>query len=209
MALTLFDDDDREVPNGEVGEFCVRPTEPYTIFSGYFRAPEATLATFRNLWYHTGDLGRRDADGDYYFVDRKADFIRHKAPQHLLVRSRGGGERTSGSGRLRRLWRRHRGAGNRGGAGDCSRVAVRASVLAPEELARFINENAPYFFVPRYIEFVSDLPRTPTGRIQKFKLRERGSHAGHLGRAAIGFRGTPLSGCVCASERNRCRHATG
>ena len=43
-----------------------------------------------------------------------------------------------------------------------------------EEIARFVNENAPYFFVPRYVEFVPDLPRTPTGRVQKFKLRERG-----------------------------------
>ena len=46
--------------------------------------------------------------------------------------------------------------------------------LTPEELARFVNDNAPYFFVPRYIEFVDELPHTPTGRVQKYKLRERG-----------------------------------
>ncbi len=46
--------------------------------------------------------------------------------------------------------------------------------LGPEELARFVNENAPYFFVPRYVEFVAELPHTPTGRVQKFVLRERG-----------------------------------
>ena len=46
--------------------------------------------------------------------------------------------------------------------------------LDAETLARFVNDTAPYFFVPRYIEFLGELPATPTGRVQKFKLRERG-----------------------------------
>ena len=74
IEVKLLDDDDREVAPGEVGEFCVRPSEPYTIFHGYFHRPEATLEAFRTLWYHTGDLGRRDEDGDWFFVDRKAPF---------------------------------------------------------------------------------------------------------------------------------------
>ncbi|MCP4577098.1 MAG: ATP-dependent acyl-CoA ligase [Deltaproteobacteria bacterium] len=60
----------------DVGEFCIRPTEPHVIFNGYFQNPEATLGAFRNLWYHTGDLGRCDGEGNYFFADRKADFIR-------------------------------------------------------------------------------------------------------------------------------------
>ena len=63
VYATKIDDDDVEVPTGEVGEFCLRPERPYTIFNGYFRNPEATLASFRNLWYHTGDLGRRSDKG--------------------------------------------------------------------------------------------------------------------------------------------------
>jgi crotonobetaine/carnitine-CoA ligase len=78
VEVCLLDDDDCEVAAGEVGEFCVRPTEPHALFNGYFDNPEATLRAFRNLWYHTGDLGRRDEDGDYFFVDRKADYIRYK-----------------------------------------------------------------------------------------------------------------------------------
>ncbi len=62
VEFRLLDDDDREVSPGEVGEFCVRPTEPYTIFSGYFNDPTATLAAFRNLWYHTGGVRSRDQD---------------------------------------------------------------------------------------------------------------------------------------------------
>ena len=46
--------------------------------------------------------------------------------------------------------------------------------VSAEELARFVNDNAPYFFVPRYVEFVDELPHTPTGRVQKYRLRARG-----------------------------------
>jgi crotonobetaine/carnitine-CoA ligase len=53
-------------------------------------------------------------------------------------------------------------------------VLQQGKQVSPEELARFVNDNAPYFFVPRYIEFIDELPQTPTGRVQKYKLRERG-----------------------------------
>ena len=77
IEIKLLDDEDIEVPVGEVGEFCIRPLEPHVIMNGYFKNPEATLEAFRNLWYHTGDLGRCDEEGNYFFVDRKADFIRY------------------------------------------------------------------------------------------------------------------------------------
>ena len=78
LEIALLDDDDRPVPTGEPGELSVRPTEPHVIFNGYFNDPDATVRAYRNLWYHTGDLARRDEDGEYFFVDRKADFIRFK-----------------------------------------------------------------------------------------------------------------------------------
>jgi crotonobetaine/carnitine-CoA ligase len=59
--------------------------------------------------------------------------------------------------------------------------------LAPAELARFVNDNAPYFFVPRYIEVVDQLPQTPTGRVQKFVLRKRGVTPQTWDREAAGF----------------------
>jgi crotonobetaine/carnitine-CoA ligase len=57
----------------------------------------------------------------------------------------------------------------------------------PAELARFVNDNAPYFFVPRYLEIVAELPHTPTGRVQKFALRERGVGPNTWDRIAAGF----------------------
>jgi crotonobetaine/carnitine-CoA ligase len=69
----------------------------------------------------------------------------------------------------------------------CDVVLKVGSELTEAELARFINENAPHFFVPRYIEFVSELPLTPTNKVQKFVLREKGVTSGTWDRAATGF----------------------
>ena len=76
--LRLVDDDDREVPVGDVGEIVVRPREADVMFLGYWNQPEATLAAFRNLWHHTGDSGRADEDGFITFVDRKKDALRRR-----------------------------------------------------------------------------------------------------------------------------------
>ena len=173
IEIKLLDDRDQEVGVGEVGEFCVRSNEPYTIFNGYFHAPDLTVNAWRNLWYHTGDLGRRDADGEHFFVDRKADFIRYKG-------------RNIASVEVEAAVAAHPGVAQAAAHGVTSaeleaeaelKVCVvrkpGASVTA-EELARFVNDTAPYFFVPRYVEFLAELPATPTGRVQKFKLRERG-----------------------------------
>jgi crotonobetaine/carnitine-CoA ligase len=186
IELALLDDEDRPVPPGEVGEFCVRPTQPHVIFNGYFHDPEATLRSCRNLWYHTGDLGRRDADGDWFFVDRKADFMRYKG-------------RNVSSFAVEAAVNAHPAVRESAAHGVVSdeleseseiKVCVvlePGACLAPEELARFVNDTAPYFFVPRYVEFLEELPHTPTGRVQKFKLRERGVTPATWDRVRAGF----------------------
>jgi crotonobetaine/carnitine-CoA ligase len=173
IEVRLLDDDDQEVGAGQVGQFCVRPREPFAIFNGYWRNPEATVEAWRNLWYHTGDLGRSDEEGHFFFVDRKADFIRYK-------------------GRNLSSFAVEAAVGAHPAVAQCAAHGVAAPELASEaelkvcivrrpghevsaeEIARFVNENAPYFFVPRYVEFLDALPQTPTGRVQKYKLRERG-----------------------------------
>lgn len=186
LEVRALDNDDYEVPVGEVGEICVRPRRPDVMFSGYYRQPEATLRAFRNLWYHSGDLGRFDDDGELYFVDRKADFMRYKG-------------RNISSFDLENVAGRHPAvsevAAHGVPAGEldvedevklCVVIREDHSVTA-EELARFINDNAPYFFVPRYIEFLEDLPHTPTGKVQKYLLRKRGVTDGTWDRVAAGF----------------------
>ena len=186
FELRILDDADQEAPPGEVGEICVRPREPDDLFSGYFRNPEATLAAFRNLWYHTGDLGRVDEDGELFFVDRKADYMRYK-------------------GRNISSFEAERAAVAHPAVKEVAAHGVRAEELAvedevklcvvlepgatvtAEELARFINDHSPYYLVPRYIEFVEALPQTPTGRVQKFQLRSRGVTAATWDRVQAGF----------------------
>jgi crotonobetaine/carnitine-CoA ligase len=189
VLVTLLDDEDREVPAGETGELCVRPTEPYAIMNGYFGDPEATLRAFRNLWYHTGDLARRDADGDWFFVDRKADYIRYKGRNlssfavEAAVAAHPAVAQVAAHGIP---------SAELASEAELKVVVVRkpGARLEAEELARFVNETAPYFFVPRYVEFVDALPHTPTGRVQKYKLRERGVTPETWDAAAAGFRVT-------------------
>ncbi|MCC7078578.1 MAG: AMP-binding protein [Acidimicrobiia bacterium] len=185
IELALLDDDDNPVQTGEVGEMCVRTKEPFGIFNGYFHNPEATLAAFRNLWYHTGDLARCDENGHYYFVDRKADYIRHKG-------------RSVSSFAVEATVNSHPAVLQSAAFGVTAELDSEAEIkldvvlqpdaeLTAEDLCRWVNDNAPYFAVPRYVEFVSELPTTPNGRVRKFELRERGVTGATWDRVASGF----------------------
>ncbi len=71
--INLVDDEDNEVPPGVPGEIIFRPKEPFTMMLGYYNMPDKTLETYQNLWFHTGDLAKKDEDGYFYFEDRKKD----------------------------------------------------------------------------------------------------------------------------------------
>lgn len=186
IEVRLLNDEDREVPQGEVGEFCVRPTEPNVLFNGYFGDPAATVAATRNLWYHTGDLGLVDADAQFHFVDRKRDLIRHKG-------------RSVSSMAIEQAVRAHPhvrevAAYGIAAAAMTSEAEIMVAVVLdpdgevdPAELARFVNDHAPHYLVPRYIDIVSELPHTPTGKIQKFDVRARGVTASTWDREASDF----------------------
>lgn len=186
VEVALLNDDDRPVPVGEAGQFCVRPTEPHVLFNGYFNDPAATVEAWRNLWYHTGDLGRQDGDGDYFFVDRRRDLIRFMG-------------RSIPSVAVEAMLTAHPAVAEAAAFGVATdgleaEAEIMATVaLAPgasvteEELARFVNERAPHFYVPRYIDLVPSLPRTPTGKVQKFVLRQRGPTPTTWDRREAGF----------------------
>lgn len=178
VDVTIRDDEGNECLPGVAGEFCLKPSKPYVIFNGYFENPEATTKSYHGKgeqgdWYRTGDLGIRDADGDFFFVDRKSDFIRDKG-------------RNISSLQVEAQVMQHPAVAAVACFGIPSEhiqneAEVKIDVilkpgekLGAEELARFVNDHAPYFFVPRYIEFVDSLPYTPTNKVQKFKLREKG-----------------------------------
>jgi crotonobetaine/carnitine-CoA ligase len=173
VETKLLDDNDEEVGVDVVGEICVRPRIPYSLFTGYLGQPEATLDTFRNMWHHSGDLGRRDADGEIFFVDRKKDSLRHKG-------------RNTSTFEVEHIARQFSGVANAAAVGvtvpeleyeeELMVVLLRQSgaEIDPLEFCKFMDAHAPYFFVPRYVEVVDVLPMTPTNKIQKFVLRDKG-----------------------------------
>jgi crotonobetaine/carnitine-CoA ligase len=171
--VRLMDENDMPVPVGEVGEICVRPREPGILFLGYFNAPERTLEAWRECWHHTGDLAYCDEDGVYYFADRKKDYIRFKGRNISMFE-------------VENVADTHDAVAEAAAFGIPSKeleseselmlslVLKPGATLTAEEIARYINDKAPYYFVPRYIEFVDELPRNAHKRVLKDKLRERG-----------------------------------
>jgi len=170
LDVRLVDENDEDVPVGEVGEIVVRPKEPFMLYAGYFNMPDVTAQTWRNLWHHTGDLARAEADGQYFFADRKKDYIRYKGRNISMVE-------------VEAVVGKHPDVADVAAFGrqsaeleSESEVAIAViprpgSVLEPSDLARFVNDNAPYYFVPRYIEIVSELPRNAQFKTDKVALR--------------------------------------
>jgi len=187
LDARLVNDQGDDVADSEPGELWVRPKQPFVIFNGYFDDPAATAAAYEGAWYKTGDMVKRNADGYYFFSDRKKDAVRLKG-------------RNISTFEVEMVARRHP------SVADCAAFGVPSDVLdsetelklnvilkpgahlEAEELARYINDNAPYFFVPRYIELVDSLPYTPTNKVQKFKLREAGIGPNTWDANTVGFK---------------------
>ncbi|WP_412517273.1 AMP-binding protein [Actinomadura madurae] len=171
FEVRVVDENDNELPAGQVGEVVCRPRRPNVMFKGYWRRPGATLDATRNLWFHSGDLGRFDEEGHFYFVDRKHDYLRRR------------GENIS-SKEVEAAYAAHpeiRQVAVHAVRSDLSEddlkvTAVRAagSDLSAEELFEWSKERVPYFALPRYIEFRDELPLSPTGHVQKHLLRDQG-----------------------------------
>jgi crotonobetaine/carnitine-CoA ligase len=172
LEVRLVDENDEDVPAGEVGEIVVRPKEPFVMFAGYFNAPDVTARTWRNLWHHTGDLARAEPDGQYFFADRKKDYIRYKGRNISMVEVEAVVAKHQDVADVAAFGRQS--AELESEAELALAVVPRAGcALTPEDLARFINDNAPYYFVPRYIEIVDELPRNAQYKTDKVALRAR------------------------------------
>lgn len=183
FELRILDPDtDAEMPTGQTGELALRPRYPFTIMQGYLRMPEATISTWRNLWFHTGDLGYIDETGYVYFVDRAKERIRRRA------------ENIS-SYEIEACALEHDEVAECAAVGvpsefdgddDVKLYVIRrdASILSPEDLIRSLAAKLPHFMVPRYIEFTGALPRTPTGKLQKSILKAQGATAATWDRKA-------------------------
>lgn len=167
----IVDDEGREVPDGQAGELLIRPRHPNGMMTEYYRMPEATVAAWRDLWFHTGDALRRERDGRYYFVDRKKDALRRR------------GENISSH-------EVERGVAQHPVVLEAAAVAVASELgedevmicltlrqgqdLTPIDLLAHCVRAMALFMVPRYVRILDALPKTPTDRVQKFALRAAG-----------------------------------
>ena len=141
------------------------------MFQGYWRRPEATLKAMNNMWFHTGDIGKFDDDGFFYFVDRKKDYLRRR------------GENIS-SFEVESAFSNHPAIAEVAvhavlsdkGEDDVKITAIlhEGADLTEESLFHWATDTVPYYALPRYIEFRTDLPKNPQGRILKYQLRDEG-----------------------------------
>ncbi|MGE0095193.1 MAG: AMP-binding protein [Alphaproteobacteria bacterium] len=169
--VRIVDENDEEVPPNVPGEMCVRTKNPWDMTLGYWNHPDWTVKAWRNLWYHTGDMLMRDEEGNYYFVDRTKDAIRRR------------GENIS-SMEVEQEIVKHPSilecavipAESEHTEQEVMAVIVpkQGMTVDPVELIRFLEPRMAYFMIPRYVDTIDALPKTPTGKIQKFPLRERG-----------------------------------
>ena len=171
FSARVVDEQDVELPPGVAGELVLRADEPFAFSAGYFAMPDKTVEGWRNLWLHTGDRVVREADGSFRFVDRIKDAIRRR------------GENVS-SYEVEQVLLSYpdvAAAAVYAVASELAEDEVMAAVvprpgcsLDPAALAAFCEPRLPGFAIPRYIEVLDELPRTESGKVQKYRLRSRG-----------------------------------
>jgi crotonobetaine/carnitine-CoA ligase len=184
VQCRLVDDHDIEVPVGAVGELIVRSDRPWDQFTGYYGDPEATAAAMRNGWFHTGDLMTRDADGNFFFVDRKKDAIRRRGENVSSIEV----EIDVASFPAVREVAAYGVPSPAGEEEVMIAVAPKPGAsIDPVALIKYLTPRMAHFMVPRYVRVESELPKTPTNKIQKAALRAQGITPGTWDREAAGL----------------------
>ena len=166
---------DEELPRNTPGELVLRPRIPNICLHYYYKMPEKTVSDFRNLWFHTGDLCRMDEDGYIFFMDRVKDYIRRRGENissfevENLISTHPNIEESAAIAVKLDEQGRH--------SEDELMIVIvlkEGKDLNPNELIEFLKPIMPKFMIPRIVRFRDSLPKTPTNRVQKVKLREEG-----------------------------------
>jgi crotonobetaine/carnitine-CoA ligase len=169
--VRILNEMDEELPAGVTGQIAVRPKAPAVTMLGYWQQPEATCAMWRNLWLHTGDAGFKDSEGLFYFTDRLKDTIRRRGENISSMEVEGVLSQFPA-------------------VLECAVFPVKSAhteeevmaavvprpgqTVSPRALVEFLEPRMAHFMVPRYIAVVTELPKTPTGKVRKHVLREAG-----------------------------------
>jgi crotonobetaine/carnitine-CoA ligase len=171
LDVRIFAEDDSECPPDVVGEIVVRPNKPHVMFSGFWNRPESSWNLAGNYWHHTGDLGKFDEDGFFYFVDRRKDYLRRR------------GENIS-SFEVEIALMAHPEVAEAAVHAVYSPVTeddvkatlvlAKGATLTPDAFLAWAADHVPKFALPRYVEFRDELPKNPVGRVLKYQLRDEG-----------------------------------
>ncbi|MCZ4291675.1 AMP-binding protein [Hoeflea alexandrii] len=184
--LCIVDPDtDEELPAGRTGEILVRPRLPWITFQGYYGMAEATVSAWRNLWFHTGDMGRLEPDGHLYFSDRVKDRIRRRS------------ENIS-SFEIEAAALSHAAVAEAAAVGVASRfegdddvklclVVNPDTIIDPADLLRHLAGQLPHYMIPRYVDIRDSLPRSNTNKVRKAVLRAAGTTSPIWDREAAGL----------------------
>ncbi|MGD0231342.1 MAG: long-chain-fatty-acid--CoA ligase [Syntrophorhabdales bacterium] len=164
--IRVVDDNDRDVPVGEVGEIVARSD---AIMKGYWQMPEETAKKLKNGWLHTGDLGRLDEDGYMYVVERKNDMIISggvniypREIEEVLYRHPSVSE-ASVVGLPDEHW------------GEVTKavVVLKEGAQATEAgIIEFCGKNLAGYKKPKTVDFWKELPKSPQGKILKKEIRK-------------------------------------
>ena len=163
-AMRVVDEEDRDVPDGQLGEIVLRGEN---ILKGYYKNDVANATAFRNGWFYTGDIGYRDADGFYYIVDRKSDMI-IRGGENIYPRE------------IDEVLYQHPDIAAAAAVGVpddlygeevAAVVVLKAGVRSSEqEVIDYCKARLADFKCPKTVRFVDDIPKGPTGKLLKREL---------------------------------------
>jgi len=185
VDVRLVDENDCEVPIGTIGEMMIRTDRPWGMNSGYYKNPEATAKAWRNGWFHSGDAFRQDEEGYFYFVDRMKDAIRRRGENISSFEVEAEVVAYPDIQEVAAI-----GVPNELSEDDVMVVIapIAGRNVDPVALIEFLRPRMAHFMIPRYVRIVSELPKTPTTKVQKAELRKQGITADTWDREKAGIK---------------------
>ncbi|NUP74389.1 MAG: AMP-binding protein, partial [Sinomonas sp.] len=179
FAARIVDEFGLDVEPGRPGELLLRSDQPHSFATGYYGMPDATVDSWKDLWFHTGDRVVMEEDGWFRFVDRIKDVIRRR------------GENIS-SVEVEQVLRQHPSVSDVAvyavdselGEDEVMAAIVPKGAIDFEELVDFCRPRLASYAIPRFMATCESLPRTENGKVRKQVLRERGAQKAQWDREA-------------------------
>jgi len=170
IDLRVVDENDFDMAPGEPGEIVMRNNNPWGASLGYYKQPEATSASRRNLWFHTGDRGSIDADGYVWYTDRIKDAIRRRG-ENISAFEVEEVIRTYPAVSDVAVYPVHAETSEDEVAVTITLKPGESANFSYESLIKYCSHNLAYFMVPRYVQVAKEMPMTLSQKVEKYKLR--------------------------------------